>query len=86
MTWWTELIDLEQNRGGRQPLVAEQDTEEGAVHLQTVVVIDKTQFPESVHEKIDSGTGRTNHFGQGFLTDFGDHSFLRTLLAKMSKQ
>ena len=48
-------------------------------------VVDKTQFSEAVHEKADSRARGPDHFGQGFLTDFGDHGFGNAFLAEMSK-
>src|SRR6202795_1684476 len=71
-------------------LVVQNDTKQRAVDLQpafrTAGVIDKTQFPEPVHEKAHPRTSRPPHFGQTLLTDFRDHGFGHTILAKMSKQ
>ena len=37
--------------------------EQGAMNLQTTVVVNETQFPEPVHEEAHSGTSGTNHLG-----------------------
>src|SRR5437763_17032886 len=60
--------------------------EQRAVDLQAPVVVNETQFPEPVHEKADSRTGRSNHLGQGLLTDLGNHGFRLTIFAEMSEQ
>jgi hypothetical protein len=36
---------------------------QGTVDLQTAVVVNETQFPESVHEEAHSGTSGTHHLG-----------------------
>src|SRR5271169_1052609 len=68
--------------GGRRSIV-QNDIEQRAVDLQAAIVVNETQFPESVHEKADPRTSGTDHSGQGLLTDLGDHVFRHTLLAKM---
>jgi hypothetical protein len=49
--------------------------EQRAVDLQPAVVVNKTQFPEAVHEKANSRASGANHLGQRLLADFGDHGF-----------
>src|SRR5882762_7342972 len=76
-------------RCGEQ-LVVQNYTKQRAVDLQpafrTAGVVNKTQFPEPVHEKANPRTSRPHHFGQTLLTDFRDHSLGHTILAKMSQQ
>ena len=43
--------------------VVQNYVEQGAVNLQTAVVVNETQFPEPVHEEAHAGTGRTHHLG-----------------------
>src|SRR5208283_2380521 len=74
------------NNHGVAALVVQNDVEQRAVHLQTAVVMNETQFPESVHEKTDSRTSRTDHLGQGLLADLGNYRLGFAFLAKMSEQ
>jgi hypothetical protein len=43
-------------------LIVENNTEKRAVDFQPAVVVNKSQFPESVHEKTHSRPGRADHF------------------------
>ncbi len=45
-----------------------------SVNLKTAVVLDETEFPEFVHEKIDPSARRANHLRQCFLRYFGEYS------------
>lgn len=40
------------------------------MHMETGVVLNKTELLESLHKEADSGPCRTDHTGQHFLTDF----------------
>jgi len=62
------------------------DIEQRTVDLQTAVIVNKTQFPEAVHEEADSRTGRADHLGQSFLTDLRNNGFGNAFFAEMSKQ
>ena len=46
-----------------ETLIVQNHIEQRAVDLQTAVVVNETQFSESVHEKADSRTSGTNHLG-----------------------
>jgi hypothetical protein len=48
-------------------LFVQDDSEEGIVHLNLAVVLDEAQFPEFVHEEIDSGPRCANHLRQHLL-------------------
>jgi hypothetical protein len=37
------------------------ETQQGTVDLKASIVMNEAQFPEFVHEKIDSGARRANH-------------------------
>lgn len=50
-------------------LVVEDDIEEGAVHVQPVVVLNEAQFPEFIHEEADAGSRGADHPGKRFLAD-----------------
>ena len=69
-------------------LVVEHDIQQRTVNQQTItaVIVDESQFPESVHEKVNPPAGRSHHLGESLLTDFGDRNFLLPLLAEVSKQ
>jgi hypothetical protein len=45
-----------------QKLIVQNNTEKRAVDFQAAVVVNKSQFPESVHEKTHSRAGRADHF------------------------
>jgi hypothetical protein len=68
-------------------LVAQDYAAETAVDRHfSAVVLDKAKLPELIHEKIDPGPGCADHLCQDFLTDPGNYSFGRALLAKMGQQ
>src|SRR6267143_3350426 len=68
-------------------LLVKDNTEEGAVDLKSaIVVLNETEFPEFVHEKVNSGARCANHFRQHLLGNFGKHLFWLGFLAKPSEQ
>ena len=48
-------------------LLVEDNTQEGFVDLKSAVVMNEAQFPEFVHEKVDSGARGADHLRQRFL-------------------
>ena len=56
------------------------------MNLQPAVVVNKSQFPEPVHEKADPRAGCAYHFRQYLLTDLGNYGLGCAFLAKMSEQ
>jgi hypothetical protein len=50
-----------------------------------IVVINKTKFPELVHEMAYSRPGCADHLCQGVLVCFWNYHFSSALLAKMSE-
>ena len=54
---------------GWSTLVVQDDTEEGAVHLQSAVVLNEAQLPELIQKETDAGARGADHFRQHFLTD-----------------
>ncbi len=63
----------------------ENNAEKRAVDFQPTVVVNKSQFPETVHEKTHSGASRANHFRQALLAYLRNHRLGNTFLAKMSE-
>src|SRR6266852_5041535 len=57
-------------------LLAQDHAQEGIVDVDLAVVLDESEFPEFVHEKIDPGPRCANHLRQRLLRHFGKH-FLR---------
>jgi hypothetical protein len=60
--------------------------EKRAMDLQTVIVPDKTQIPELVHEKIHSRTSRAHHLRQRGLAYIRNHSLGNSFLSEMSQK
>jgi len=48
--------------------------EQRGVDLQTAVVVNKSQFSESVHEEADPRAGGADHFRQHLLADLGHYT------------
>ena len=69
-------------------LAVQEHAEEVAMSCQPVliVVVDKAQLPEPVHEMTDPRPGCADHLCQVSLTDPGKHKFGSAFLAKMSEQ
>src|SRR5260370_38558673 len=71
-------------------LVVQNDTQQRAVNLQPAFrptrVIDKTQFPEPVHEEAHPRTSRAHPLGQTLLTDLRNHRLRHPFLPNMSDQ
>jgi hypothetical protein len=68
-------------------LLVEDNTQEGFVDLTSIIVVlNEAQFPEFIHEKVDSGARRADHVRQRFLRYFGDQSLRLVFLAVTGKQ
>jgi hypothetical protein len=68
-----------------QKLIVEDNPEKRAVDFQSAVVVNKSEFPESVHEKTHSRAGRADHFRKALLAYLGNHRLRNTVFAKMSE-
>jgi hypothetical protein len=67
-----KLLNNTFERTGSKPnLFVQDNTEEGIVDLNLAIVLDEAQFPEFVHEKIDTGPCCANHLRQHLLRYFG---------------
>ena len=62
------------------------DIEQRALDLQTAIVVDKSQFPESIHQEADPRAGRAHHLCEHLLADLGNYSLGHAVLAKVSEQ
>src|SRR5688572_9247893 len=67
-------------------LVAENDGEERAVHVQATVVMDEAHLPEPVHEVADPRSGRADHGGEGLLTDLRDDGLRLRFLPEVREE
>ena len=56
------------------------------MNLKAAIIVNELQFPEFVHEKVDSGARCANHFRQHLLGNFGKHLFWLGFLAIPSEQ
>ena len=54
-------------------LFVQDNAQKGIVDADLAVVLDKAQFPEFIHEKIDPRPRCANHFRQHLLRYFGEH-------------
>jgi len=70
----------ELSRWERRLLVVQNNVEQRAVYLQPAVVVNETQLPEFIHEKIDAAARGANQFSQRLLRNFGDQCFRFTFL------
>src|SRR5271169_4228345 len=52
-------------------LIVHDDVQECGVDLYSAVIFDEAEIPESVHEKIDPGPGRSHPRCQDLLADLG---------------
>src|ERR1700675_1085398 len=82
-TTWHSCSSLRHANVG---LLVQDDTKEGRVDVETAIVSNEAQFPDFVHEKVDSGARCANHFRQSLLRYFGDHYLRLGLLAIASEQ
>ena len=62
------------------------DAQQRAVHLEVSVIFDEAHAAEFVHEGADAGSGRADHFGEGFLANFCDDRRRATILAEISEE
>ena len=53
-------------------LLAPQHFPQGPVDFYSAVIANKSLFPESVHEEIDSRTGSADHLRQNLVTYSGE--------------
>jgi hypothetical protein len=67
-------------------LLVQDNTQEGSIDVKTSIVLNEAQFPEFIHEEIDSGARCPDHFRQSLLRYFGDHFLRLVLLAIASEQ
>src|SRR5260370_38947105 len=67
-------------------LLVKDNTQEGIVDVDLAVVLDKAQFPEFVHEKIDAGPRCANYLRQHLLRNFGEHCLMLALCAIAREQ
>ena len=58
------------------------DIEEGTVYFQFPVVVNETEFPESVHKETDTRARCTHHLRKSLLTDLGNDLFGPPVLAE----
>ena len=62
-------------------LIVKHYIEQGTVYLQLSVVVDETELPELIHEKVDAAARGPHQVGQSFLRHFDDHLFRLPILA-----
>jgi len=50
------------------------------------IVLDISQFSEFIHEEADAGSGRADHFRQGFLSDLSHNRLRPCFLAEVREE
>ena len=71
---------------GEFGLFVQHYAQERGVDVKTAVVLDESQLPEFVHEKIDPRARRANYLRQRFLRYFGEHSMKLVFFPETGKQ
>jgi hypothetical protein len=66
--------------------LVQDDTQERSVDLKRAIVLDETELPEFVHEKIDAWARGPDHLSQCFLGNLGEYSVRLVVLAVTGKQ
>src|SRR6266851_3865570 len=75
------------DKRGSWCLLVQDDTQEGRVHVETVIVVlNEAECPKFIHEKVDPGARCANHFRQHLLRYFGKHLLRLGFLAVASEQ
>src|SRR6266481_5486398 len=74
------------NIGGRGGSAVQEEIDEGAMDVQTAVVLDEAQLPELVHETTDPRARAADHFRQRFLTYPGKDRLGFSFLSEMGQQ
>ena len=64
----------------------ENHVQQGTVDFDVTVVINKTQFPKSVHEMAHAGPCRANHLRECLLADFRYNWLRPTFFAKIRQK
>ena len=72
-------------RGFENTQFVQHHVEQRTVYLHsTAVAFNKSKLPESVHKEADAGARGTDHIGERFLANLGNHQFRLVLLAEDS--
>jgi hypothetical protein len=67
-------------------LLVQNRVQQGTVDFNVAVVVNKTQFPKSVHEKAHARSRRADHLRQCLLADFRYDWLRPTFLAKIRQK
>jgi hypothetical protein len=59
--------------------------EQGTVHAQLAVVLNKAELPKLIEKETDARPRGADHFGQHFLTDLGNGGLRLFVFAEVAK-
>ena len=69
------------------PLIVKHDADKRTMDVHSaIVVLNKTQLSEPIHEETDSRPGCADHFGEGFLTHFRDEGYRFRFLTEVGHE
>src|ERR1700674_4719121 len=74
------------DKSGSWCTIVQDNIQEGSIDVQPAIVTNEAQFPEFVHEKVDSGARCADHFRQRFLRYFGEQSVDLVFVAVAGEQ
>src|SRR5436305_971178 len=78
LTLWTRHAEETE----QECSIAKYHIQKRTMDTQGPVVLNESHLAEAVHKETDPGAGCSDHLGQSFLADFGNHRLWCSFLAK----
>src|SRR6266705_6438157 len=70
----------------RETLLMQHDGEQRTVNFQPTVIVNEAELSEAIHKEVNSSSGRTDHFRQGYLAYLRNHVLRSLCLSKAGQQ